>query len=104
MINPFLLWLARVILLSLTQIPHQYPYAVCKNFRTFHLVTKNILKMGSGGSDGKESACNVGDLCLIPGLGISPGEGNGNHLQHSSLENPMDREAWQTTIHGVEKS
>ena len=47
-----------------------------------------------GGSDGKASACNVGDLGLIPGSGRSPGEGNGNPLQHSCLENPMDGEAW----------
>ena len=47
-----------------------------------------------GGSDSKESACNVGDLGSIPGLGRSPGEGNGNQLQHSCLENSMDREAW----------
>ena len=47
-----------------------------------------------GGSSGKESACNVGDLGLIPGLGRSPGEGNGNPLQDYCLENPMDREAW----------
>ena len=45
----------------------------------------------SGGSDGKESACNAGDLGLIPGLGISPGEGNGTPLQYSCLENSMDR-------------
>ena len=44
-----------------------------------------------GGSDGKESARNAGDLVLIPGLGRSPGEGNGNPLQYSCLENPMDR-------------
>ena len=43
-----------------------------------------------GGSDGKESACNMGDPGLIPGLGRSPGEGNGNPLQYPSLENPMD--------------
>ena len=43
-----------------------------------------------GGSDGKASACNAGDLGSIPGLGRSPGEGNGNPLQHSCLENPMD--------------
>ena len=43
------------------------------------------------GSDGKESACNVGDLGLIPGLGRSPGDGNGNPLQYSYLENSMDR-------------
>ena len=48
-------------------------------------------------SNGKESACNAGDLCLIPGLGRSLGEGNGNPLQCSCLENSMDREAWQAT-------
>ena len=47
-----------------------------------------------GGSDGKESAYNVGDLGLIPGSGKSPGEGNGNPLQYACLENPMDRGAW----------
>ena len=56
------------------------------------------------GLDGKESACNAGDLGSIPGLGRSPGEGNGNPLQHSCLENPMDRGAWWTTVHGVTKS
>ena len=60
--------------------------------------------MGSpGGSDGKESACKAGDAGLIPGLGRSPGEGNGNPLQYSCLENPMDREAWCATVHGVAK-
>ena len=53
---------------------------------------------------GKESACNAGDLGLIAGSGRSPGEGNGNPLQYSCLENSMDREAWQTTVHGVVKS
>ena len=47
-----------------------------------------------GGSEVKVSACNVGDLGSIPGLGRSPGEGNGNPLQYSCLENPMDRGAW----------
>ena len=47
-----------------------------------------------GGSDGKESACNAGDPGSIPGSGRSPGEGNGNPLQYSCLENSMDREAW----------
>ena len=46
-----------------------------------------------GGSDGKESACNAGDLGLIPGSGRSPGEGHGNPLQYSCLENPMDKGA-----------
>ena len=48
-----------------------------------------------GGSDSKESACNAGDLGLILGFGISPAEGNGYSLQYSSLENSMDRGAWQ---------
>ena len=57
-----------------------------------------------GDSDGKESACNAGDLGLIPGLGRSFGEGNGNPLQYSCLENPMDRGAWHATIHAVAES
>ena len=57
-----------------------------------------------GGSAGKESACNVEYLGLIPGLGRSPGEGNGNPLQYSCLENSMDRGAWQATVHGIAKS
>ena len=55
-------------------------------------------------SAGKESACNVGDLDLIAGLGRSPGEGKGYPLQYSSLENSMDRGAWRATVHGVAKS
>ena len=55
-------------------------------------------------SVGKESVCNAGDPGLIPGLGRSPGEGNGNPLQYSCLENPMDRGAWQAIVHGVAKS
>ena len=69
-----------------------------------------------GGSDGKASAYNVGDPESIPGSGRSPGEGNGNPLQYSCLENPMDRGAWQAmdshgqepdrnlTVHGVSNS
>ena len=53
------------------------------------------------GSDSKESACNAGDPGLIPALGRSSGEGDGNTLQCSSLENPMDREAWWVTGHRV---
>ena len=52
----------------------------------------------------KESACSIGDLGLIPGLGSSPGEGKGYPLQHSGLENSLDRRAWQVTVHGVAKS
>ena len=52
----------------------------------------------------KASACNVGDTVSIPGLGRSPREGNGNPLQYSCLENPMDRGAWLSTVRGVAKS
>ena len=52
-------------------------------------------------SVGKESACSEGDPGSIPGLGRFPGEGNGNPLQYSCLENPMDRRAWQATVCGV---
>ena len=52
-------------------------------------------------SDSEASACNVGDLGSIPGLGSSPGDGNGNPLQYSCLENPMDRGTWQATVHGI---
>ena len=55
-------------------------------------------------SVGKESACNAGDLGSISGLGRSPGERNGNPLQYSCLENPMDEGAWWATVHGVTRS
>ena len=61
-------------------------------------------KQSEGGSDGRASAYNAGDLGSIPGLGRSPGEGNGNPLHYSCLENPMDGEAWWATVHGVAKS
>ena len=57
-----------------------------------------------GGSDGKECACDMGDPVSIPGLVRAHGEGNGNLLQYSCLENSMDREAWLATVHGVAKS
>ena len=57
-----------------------------------------------GGSDGKESACNAGDLGSVPGLGKSPGERNGCPLPYSWLENSMDRGAWSAMVHGVTKS
>ena len=56
-----------------------------------------------GGSVGKESTCNAGDLGLIYGLEIPPGEGNGYPLQYSCLENFMDRGDWQATGHGVSR-
>ena len=58
----------------------------------------------TSGSDCKESGCNAEDLVLIPGLGRSPGEGNGYPLQYSCLENSMGRGAWQATVHGLTKS
>ena len=54
-------------------------------------------------SDGKASACNAGDLGWIPGLGISPGEGNDNPLQYSCLENSMGRGAWRAAVHEATK-
>ena len=64
--------------------------------------------MGAGGGglpywlSNKESTCNAGDASSIPGLGGSPGERNGNPLQHSYLGNPMNRGTWQSTVHGIE--
>ena len=58
----------------------------------------------AGGSEVKASASNAEDLGSIPGSGRSPGEGNGNPLQDSCLENPMDGGAWWVTVHGVAKS
>ena len=67
-------------------------------------IRKSYMYVGfPGGSDGKESACNAGDPGLIPGTRRSPGEENGNPLQYSCLENPMDRGAWWTTVHGSQR-
>ena len=63
-----------------------------------------LVKKHLGGPDGKVSAYNAGHLGSIPGLGRSPGEGNGNPLQYSCLENRMDRGSWQATLHGVANS
>ena len=57
----------------------------------------------SGGSDDKESACSVGDLGSVPGLGRSSGEGNGYSFQYSCLENSMNRGAWWATVPGIAK-
>ena len=68
---------------------------------------RNSNNLGVGfscGSAGKESACNVGNLGLIPGLGRPPGEGEGYPLQYFCLENPMDRGTWYPTVHGVAES
>ena len=72
---------------------------------TYIYILFHTLKGGFlGDSDGKESAHNDGDLSSVPGSGRSSGEGNGNPLQYSCLENPMDRGSWQATVHGVAKS
>ena len=68
------------------------------------LKDRNYLGHLLGGLAGKASACNTGDLGSIPGLGRSPGEGNGNLLQYSCLENSTDGGALWTTVHGVTKS
>ena len=57
-----------------------------------------------GSSESKESACNAGDLVLIPGSGRSLGEGNGNPLQYFCLENSMDGGAWWAAVHGIAES
>ena len=65
----------------------------------------NMILLGfPGGSDGKEFTCNAGNLGSIPGMGRYPGGGHGNPFQDSCLENPIDSEAWWTTVHGVTKS
>ena len=70
----------------------------------FFKVTNYIVNMDFlGGSDSKESACDVEDVSLIPGLGRYPGEGNGNPLQYSCLGNPTDRGAWRAFARGVSK-
>ena len=72
--------------------------------RKTNLVILYLLSGFPDGSEGKESTCSTGDLGLILGLGRSPGEGNGNPLQYSCLENPMDRGAWWATVYGVAES
>ena len=70
--------------------------------RMFFFLNIDLKPLGfSGAPDGKESACNVGDPGSIPGLERSPGEGNVYPLQYSCLENPMDRGAWQASVHRV---
>ena len=65
-------------------------------------LTYKVVKLGFPHSSiGKNSACNAGDLGLIPGSGRSSGEGNGNPLQYSCLENPTDKGAWRATVHGI---
>ena len=70
-------------------------------------LNKQIVMLWTGpscSSDGKESACNAGEVGLIPRSGRSPGEGNGNPFQYSCLENPTDRGAWWATVYRAAKS
>ena len=88
-----------------TLLPNGHPSAwVCLLAKCSLMGDSNILLIAKGfppSSVGKESACNAGDQGSIPGSGRSSGEGNGNPLQYSCLENPMDRGAWQATVHRV---
>ena len=68
------------------------------------LATAIVFLVFPGVSDSKESACSEVDPGLIPRSGRSPGEGNGNPLQYSCLDNPLDRGAWRAIVHGVAKS
>ena len=74
------------------------------SFRSWTKTVLDVLWSFPGGSEVKASACNAGDLGSIPRWGRSPGEGNGNPLQNSCLENPMDRGAWWAIVHGVANS
>ena len=82
--------------------------SLCTNgsFKGIFLKLKNLyVVMGlPGGSTVKNPPANSGDMSSIPGLGRSPGEGTGNRLQYCCLGNPMDRGAWQATVHGVTES
>ena len=80
-----------------------YTFYSGKNIKFIILAILSVQSF-PGGSDSKESTYDVGDLGSMPGLGRSPGGGYGNPLQYSCLENSMDIEAWQATVHGVTKS
>ena len=73
-------------------------------FSMYYTLLYVIIYCFPDGSGGKEPTCNAGDVASIPGLGKSAGEGNGNPLQYSCLENPMDRGVWRATVHGVARS
>ena len=75
----------------------------CKYLTMVLFKTLNVTEGFPGASDGKESACNAGDLSSISGLGRSPGEGNGNPLQYSCLESSLGRGMRLSIVHGVEK-
>ena len=92
---PFSVWLAS---LSMTI------FFKSKHFRANGIISFFLWLSNIGGTAGKESACNMGDLGSIPRLGRCPGEGKGYPVQCSGLDNSMDRGAWQATVHGGAKS
>ena len=81
-----------------------YPSTILSNHLFIYLYQYGLLDGLPRWLSGKESTSIVGDLGLIPGSWRTAGEGNGNPLQYSCLENPMDRGAWRATVHGVTKS
>ena len=92
---------------------HMFPLDFITNFLKAEILNLPLLRFPVSqvwnfpdGSDSRESACNAGDPGSFPELGRSPGEGNGNRLQYSCLENPMNRDGgtWWVTVHGVAKS
>ena len=86
-----------LFLVFLSTFP-QFPHLIFR-FESGYTKKKNVCIPHRSAS--KESACSAGDPSLVLGLGRSPGEGNGNPVQYSCLENPMDRGAWWATVHGV---
>ena len=88
-----------LLIVSTDIINHGY------RLRSTDSTLSSILKPSlPGGSDGKESACNARNWSSVPGVGRSPGEGNGSPPQYSCLEKSMDRGAWRATVHGLAKS
>ena len=82
------------------ELCHICPSVICLFYRAYH--SSRLAR--EFGSDGKESAGKAGDPHSLPGSGLSPGGGHGNPFQYSCLENPMEKVAWQTTVHRVAKS
>ena len=100
-VNDLLLFLS----LTFSICPGMWETMVYVFFFLFKIYTGGEVIWGFlGSSNGEESACNAGDQGSVPGSGRSPGKGHGNSLQHSCLENPMDRGAWCVTVHRVTKS
>ena len=81
-----------------------YLLLLCVSQQLAHCLTYGECVGFPGGSDGKESTCNMGDLGSVPGLGRSPGRGHGNPPPYPCLENPMDRGAWQAAVQMVTQS